>query len=113
VLETLRQSLAEFGPTAKTLDNLAWLLATCPDNTVRNGPVALDLARQVCSQHPRPRYLATLAAAHAEVGDFGQALSVANQALNEIGHPASKLAIRLRRMVRGFQTQEPVRAPYR
>ena len=62
---------------------LAWLLATHPDDTVRNGKEALALAEQiVTATHGRvPVFLFTLSAALAEAGDFNQAAAVASQAV--------------------------------
>jgi tetratricopeptide (TPR) repeat protein len=61
---------------------LAWLLATHPDDHVRNGREALALAQQIVTQTNSqvPLFLLTLSAAWAEAGDFTQATSVALQA---------------------------------
>ena len=53
-------------------NNLAWLLATCPDRSLRDGARAIALARQA-SQHSHdqnPVILGTLAAAYAETGNW-------------------------------------------
>jgi Zn-dependent protease len=57
-------------------NNLAWLLATCPVDSLRNGEAALELAMCACKATgwATPSCLGTLAAAYAEVGDFGQAV---------------------------------------
>jgi Flp pilus assembly protein TadD len=62
---------------------LAWLLATCPDRSLRNGPEAAALARQVCeaSAYRDPKALLTLAVAQAEAGRRDQALETAAKAL--------------------------------
>jgi protein O-mannosyl-transferase len=66
---------------AKT--NLAWLLATCPDERVRNGERALTLAKQAMefARGTDPAIAAILAAALAETGDFPEAIITAEQAL--------------------------------
>jgi protein O-mannosyl-transferase len=66
------------------LNNLAWLLATCPDNSVRNGTKAVDVAEQAVklSGGEAPEILDTLAAAYAEAGRFPEAVATANRALN-------------------------------
>ena len=68
-------------------NNLAWILATCPTDSLRNGTKALGLARQAdqLSGGTNPTVLRTLAAAHAETGDFGKAV--------EVTRVASRLAI--------------------
>ncbi|NIM70661.1 MAG: hypothetical protein GTO48_09480, partial [Xanthomonadales bacterium] len=64
-------------------NNLAWLLATCPEPRYRNGPRALRLARQACeaTAHKSPPLLDSLAAAYAETGQFDQAVATTRQAL--------------------------------
>jgi len=61
---------------------LAWLLATHPDNRVRNGREAVLLAEQIVSatNGQVPLFLLTLSAAYAEAGDFDRALDVAQRA---------------------------------
>lgn len=61
---------------------LAWLLATHPDDTVRRGREALQMAQQIVmtTSGQMPQFLFTLSAALAEVGDFNQAITVATQA---------------------------------
>jgi tetratricopeptide (TPR) repeat protein len=62
---------------------LAWILATCPEASIRNGAEAVELARQAdqLSSGNNPAILATLAAAQAEVGHFSDAMSTAQKAL--------------------------------
>jgi Tfp pilus assembly protein PilF len=66
------------------LNNLAWLLASCPDATFRNGPEAVRLATRACelTGYTRPLLIGTLAAAHAEAGDFRTAIATAERAAN-------------------------------
>jgi tetratricopeptide (TPR) repeat protein len=62
--------------------SLAWLRATCPDDTVRNGERALVLAERVCESdgYRDPYSLRTLAAAQAESGRFESAIATAERA---------------------------------
>ncbi|MGD9635098.1 MAG: tetratricopeptide repeat protein [Pirellulales bacterium] len=57
------------------LNNFAWVLATSPDDKVRDGKRALELATKAAdmSSHSVPHILSTLAAAYAETGDFENA----------------------------------------
>ncbi len=57
------------------LNNLAWLLATSPEDSIRDGKRAVELATKACelSEWKKPHIVSTLAAAHAESGDFEQA----------------------------------------
>jgi protein O-mannosyl-transferase len=65
------------------LNNLAWLLATCPQASVRNGAKALELAQQAerLSGGRHPAILGTVAAAYAEAGRLPEALATAQHAL--------------------------------
>jgi serine/threonine-protein kinase len=60
---------------ANTFNYLAWVWSTAPDPTVRNGRRALDCATRACelTEWQTPGFLDTLAAAHAEVGNFSDA----------------------------------------
>lgn len=64
-------------------NNLAWLRATCPATSLRNGAAAIEHAQranQICGGR-RADVLNTLAAAYAEAGQFPQALATARKAL--------------------------------
>jgi Flp pilus assembly protein TadD len=63
-------------------NNLAWLLATCPDRSLRDGTRAVALARQASehSHDQNPVILGTLAAAYAEVGQLSDAMATAQRA---------------------------------
>lgn len=57
------------------LNNFSWVLATSPHDELRNGTRALELAEKACevTEYQAPHILSTLAAAHAELGDFEKA----------------------------------------
>lgn len=57
-------------------NGLAWLRATCPDETARDGRQAVDLATKACelTRWKDGSVVDTLAAAFAEVGDFDKAV---------------------------------------
>jgi hypothetical protein len=69
------------------LNNLAWLLATSPDATVRNGPEAVQCAEKACrlTRYCVPRLVGTLAAAYAETGRFPEAVATARKACARAG----------------------------
>jgi protein O-mannosyl-transferase len=64
--------------------SLAWLLATGPDNLLRDGNKAVELAEQAkaLAEMESPQLLDTLAAAYAEAGRFPEAVDTARCALN-------------------------------
>ena len=64
------------------LNNYAWLLATCPDQRLRDAPRAVALARQACelAKYEKTVYLGTLAAAQAGAGNFADAIATAGRA---------------------------------
>lgn len=65
------------------LNNLAWLRATCPDQALRNGNEAVRLAQLACrlTNEREPQFLGTLAAAHAEAGQFAEAIAACRKAI--------------------------------
>ncbi len=67
---------------AEVLNNLAWLLATCPEASLRNGPEAVRLALKACelTRFGRTIMVGTLAAAYAEAGRFAEAATTAQKA---------------------------------
>ena len=64
-------------------NNLAWILATHPDATLRDGPRAVALARQASetAADKNATILRTLAAAYAEAGRFPEAAQTAQRAV--------------------------------
>ena len=72
---------------AEPANNLAWVRATCPEAKLRDGKAAVKLARELCerTENREGRYLDTLAAAHAEVGDFKKAVAAQELALEDRG----------------------------
>ena len=64
-------------------NNLAWVLVTASDSSIRNGARAVGFAQEAVqlSGGREPRFLRTLAAAYAESGRFSEAVAVAKQAV--------------------------------
>ena len=64
------------------LNNLAWLLATSPEDQIRDGPRAVELAENACqlTDGKAAFLLGTLAAAYAEAGRFTNAVATAEKA---------------------------------
>jgi tetratricopeptide (TPR) repeat protein len=89
---------------------LAWFRATCPEDKYRNGEAALKHAQEAYDLvNPKAwNYYGTLAASHAEVGDFKQATKWAKKAIS--GAPdAEKVSGRERLAL--YKAQKPYREP--
>lgn len=69
------KALALKGDDDSLLNNYAWVLATSPEEKLRDGPKALKLATKAAelTKYQTPHILSTLAAAYAETGDFDSA----------------------------------------
>ncbi len=78
------QNALEFAPQSiSTLTNLAWLLATSQDASLRDGPKAVELAKQAdrLVGGTNALVLRTLAAAYGENGEFANAIRTAQSAM--------------------------------
>ena len=66
------------------MNNLAWVLATSPDESVRDGERAVELATKAAelTEFELPHILSTLASGYAEMGDFEKAREWAEKAVN-------------------------------
>lgn len=77
------QVLSNAPGTLSTQTNLAWLLATCPDQSLRDIPRALQLATEANEQsgQSNPVILHTLSAAYVQSGDLRRGREAAGRAL--------------------------------
>jgi tetratricopeptide (TPR) repeat protein len=77
-----REGLRRYPLDFDLLNNLAWLLATNPDATLRNGNEAVLMAERACqlTSYRKPIYIGTLAAAYAEAGRFDEAIVAGEKA---------------------------------
>ncbi|WP_437186269.1 tetratricopeptide repeat protein [Planctomicrobium sp. SH668] len=68
-------------------NDLAWMLATCPDSKFRNPQRAIQLAEAFCQEtkYSDAEYLDTLAAAYASQNRFPEAIEAARLALTTLG----------------------------
>jgi tetratricopeptide (TPR) repeat protein len=111
-LESWQQAL-EFNPNQiYVLNNLAWLLATNPDDSLRNGTRAVALAAQASqlSGGGNPTFLHTLAAAYAEAGSYGLAAATARRGLElAMEQKNGALAAALQREIKLYDAGTPVR----
>lgn len=83
MLKRYREALADYDEAIRLApkyvlahQNRGWLLATCPEDAIRNGKQAVESAKTACELGEWKHWpdLKALAAAYAEAGDFAQAV---------------------------------------
>jgi tetratricopeptide (TPR) repeat protein len=111
-VESWQKSL-EINPNQPQVrNNLASVLATASDASLRNGPKAVLLAEQAsqAAGGADPRFLCTLAAAYAEAGRYDAALATAHKALNQAqAQKDDKLARALQAEIKLYEAGQPMR----
>ncbi len=72
-------------------NNLSWVLATSPNDKIRDGKRAIELATKACelTEYKKPHILSTLAAAYAETGDMKNAIKWSEKGV-ELGSDEQK-----------------------
>jgi len=96
------------------LNNLAWVMSTGPDDSLRNDEVAVQLATKAnqLSKESNPVFIRTLAAAYAQAGQFEKAIETARRASEQANaQGAHDLAVQIREDVDLYQRRTPFRDP--
>lgn len=95
---------------ARARSNLSWIMATCLEERHRNGTRAVELATKACqlTDWKEPNHIDVLAAAHAEVGDFAQAIRYEKQAL-ETPRFQQQFGDQARKRLRLYEDNKPYR----
>jgi tetratricopeptide (TPR) repeat protein len=111
-VEEWQKVLAIQPDNGNAMSNLAWVFATSPDDSLRDGAKAVQLASEALhiSGGRIPIILRTLAAAYAETGDFSKAIETAQQGVelaNSQGN--SSLATELQGNIALYEEQRPLR----
>ncbi|HXC35019.1 MAG TPA: tetratricopeptide repeat protein [Candidatus Acidoferrales bacterium] len=90
--------------------NLSWVMATCPDASVRDGPIAVALAERArqLSNGRNPLALRSLAAAYAEIGQYTNAVAAAQQAF-QFSHDNPGMAAVIQDQLKHYQNHQPYR----
>ena len=94
------------------LNNLAWLMSTGPDDSLRNNEIAIQLAMKAnrLSKEHYPIFVRTLAAAYAQAGQFENAIHTARRAAELAnGQGESELAREIMDDVDLYQRGQPMR----
>ncbi len=100
------------GQNVRTLQNAAWMMATCPDEFFRNGDTALETAQravQLASSPASVHVLDVLAAAQAASGDYVSAQSTIAEALRSTTDATLRSELQLR--ARQYQRKRPYVQP--
>src|SRR2546423_3912505 len=114
-IEQWQQTLAFDSDNGNAANNLAWVLATSPDPTLRDGAKAVAYAKRA-TQLPggdNPLVYRTLAAAYAENRQFAEAISAAEHA-KQLAQATgnSALVSELDRCIELFRQQQTLRELY-
>ncbi len=107
-----REALQLSPESPRTLNKLAWMLATNADPRFRNGGEALRLARHSCkiTDYKDGSSLHALGAAYAETGNFVEALQVEQQALLlALANDNVSMEKDIRRAIELYNSQAPFR----
>jgi len=96
------------------LNNLAWVMSTGPDDSLRNNEIAVELATKAnqLSKESNPVFIRTLAAAYAQAGQFENAIETARRASEQAKTQGSNdLAVEIQQDVDLYQRRTPLRDP--
>jgi tetratricopeptide (TPR) repeat protein len=92
------------------LNNLAWVMATSPDDKVRNADRSIELGTKACelTKYERPHILSTLASGYAEKGDWENALKWSTKAV-ELGAKEEDVSEQLKKELESYKEKKPWR----
>ncbi len=113
-VEEWQKVLAIQPDNGNAMSNLAWVFATSPDDSLRDGAQAVQLAERALriSGGRIPVIFRTLAAAYAENGRFSEAIQTAQRGI-ELANSQSNagLAAELQANIDRYQDEKPLRDP--
>jgi tetratricopeptide (TPR) repeat protein len=114
-----REKLCEAVPNSDTLKRdlayidkrLAWLLATCPSDELRDGDAAVRYGERGCelTDYEQTDALQKLAAAYAEAGDFAKAIETQQKAIATETDVSAKAEMGVRLLQ--YLARKPYRVP--
>ncbi len=92
------------------LNNLAWVLATSPDDKVRNADRSIELGTKACelTKYEKPHILSTLASGYAEKGDWETAIKWSTKAV-ELGEKEDDVSDQLKKELDSYKEKKPWR----
>lgn len=111
-VQQYQEALRVNADDVEALFRLARILATTPEDGLRNGQRAVQLAKRVCqlTANREPLLLDTLAAAYAETGQFDAAVQTAQRAVDTAAEAGlADLAKSIREHLAQYQSGRPLR----
>ncbi len=92
------------------LNNLAWVLATSPEDNVRDAKRSIELATKACelTEFKQAHILSTLASGYAESGDWETALKWSSKAV-EVGSDEAETVDQLKKELESYKEKKPWR----
>ncbi len=96
----------------EVFNNIAWILATSPDERLRDGERAVALAERAAAHAPDVNFMDTLAAAYAEAGRYEEAVAMENRVISILaaGGASGELGPHVERLSL-FEERRPYRDP--
>jgi tetratricopeptide (TPR) repeat protein len=93
------------------LNNLAWLLATSPNDAIRDAARAITLAEKACeaTEWKEGHIISTLAAGHAEKGDFEAARKFSRKAIDADTTAGGDVEDQLKNELANYEAGKPWR----
>jgi len=117
----LREALAMAAPPnveakrdlADSCNKLAWYLATCWDDSIREGKRAVELATKACelTEWKNPNCIDTLAAAYAEAGKFDDAVKWEKKAMEQPDMLGLLVPERAKARLKLYEAHKPYHEP--
>jgi tetratricopeptide (TPR) repeat protein len=106
-----QESLKHDADSTHVLNNLAWVLATSPDDKVRDGRRSIELAKKACelTSYKEAHIVSTLAAGYAETGDFETAIKWSKKAV-ELGE--GEVTEQLKKELASYEAKKPWREKF-
>ncbi len=105
VKQAYEKSLALRPDQPQVLNNLAWLLATCTDEGLRDPPRALELAQRAAQLEQSAFILDTLAESYFANANYGQAVEVGRRALALASGDRSHYEAQLRKFMEAAEAR--------
>ncbi|MCS7239391.1 MAG: tetratricopeptide repeat protein [Thermoguttaceae bacterium] len=110
-MEQFNQALKQAPDDPRVLASVAMFLATCPDERFRDGVRAKELAASACRKTGENDLLClrSLIAAHAELGEWGEAIRVVERAIQIAEEAEPSLVEELRLYRQHLEARKPIR----